>query len=108
MARLTDDNKNPITADGNTKIANVNQAQMFSLQVTGTFGGGTINVSLSTDGGNTLTDLEDASGVIAITENKVINIELAGDLSKPPVLYLKLTGATNPSITYNLYTDVRS
>ena len=106
MAKLTDSTKNPITTNSNVLVANVNRSQVYTLEVKGTFGGGTINLGFSTDGGTTFTNLEDVSGVIAITGNKVINIELSGDLNEPPLLYLRLTGATNPSITYNLFSNV--
>lgn len=65
------------------------------------FGGGTVTIQASPDGGTTKTTLKDVAGtVVSITENDVYNIRLgyAGKLGQEIEIYATMAGGTAPSV----------
>lgn len=72
-----------------------------TIAVSGSFGGGTVTLQMSPDGGTTKINLRDVTGTIAsITANDAYNIELGygstnGDNIK---LYASMAGATAPDV----------
>ncbi len=78
---------------------------MATINAYGTFGGGTLSYSLSTNGGTTKTQQKDLTGVAYTTTTAdTINMELgvANHNGAEPILYAVLTGSTSPSITIDV------
>jgi len=100
-----------LSADGATLLANIvpprkDDDYCGELHVYGTFGGGTVKLQVSPDGGTTKNDYKDLSGVVwTATAADVVSFEICGGgtNSTPQKLYITLTGATAPSISVVLY-----
>lgn len=77
-----------------------------TINAYGTFGSGTLSYSLSTDGGTTKVALKDPStgSAYSTTSADAINLNLgvANHLGREPIIYVVLSGATNPSITIDV------
>jgi len=75
-----------------------------SLFVYGTFGGGTVSLLASPDGGTTYVPVKDSTGTaITFTANNLINFELYSDPRNPVKLRLTLSGAAGANLSYTLY-----
>lgn len=76
------------------------------VMVYGSFGGGTVGLFISPDGGTTKIAMYDASGVaITSTANDDYTICFGGGAtnSDAPKLYATMSGATAPSVTVAIY-----
>jgi hypothetical protein len=92
-----------LTADGSTAALQTNG--VVNVAAYGTFGGGTLTIQASYDGGTTYFDLTDANSAAgAFTANGALNVEvgeadlrftLAGSTS--PNLNISVTGIINTS-----------
>lgn len=97
-----------ITANGTTDMGYAgaiprNGRYVGTLFASGTFGGGTLKLQASPDGGITKFDIPDASGnTVAITAQSMRNLELGTGGIR---LYAVLTGATAPNIKLTLADD---
>ncbi len=71
----------------------------------GTWGSGSLTFQLSSDGGTTKTTLDDGSATVTLTANRWIDIypPSAPAENGKLLLYATLAGATNPSLTVELY-----
>ena len=96
-----------ITANGTYEIAKVHLKSnvteyLATITSFGTFGGGTITIQLSPDGGTTKITQDSSPGTpYSATANSTINFRSGGgsDNTSSPILYATLSGATNPSLT---------
>lgn len=104
---------NTLAADGTAQIAFVKKPRSLTdwlgtFFVTGTFGGGTLAWQWSPDGGTTKLALKDLTGT-AITSTAADSFNgTMGTASKngeEPILYATLTGSTNPSLTFGVFTN---
>ena len=76
------------------------------IQVQGTFGGGTVTLYLSLDGGNTLVPFNDMTGnpyTATQNDNFTVNWGRATKESEQPRVYVGIGAATNPNI--QIYCD---
>lgn len=74
--------------------------------VYGTFSGGTVTLYISPDNGSTLVPMMDASGTpITSTANDNYTTSFGGTAKNNDAakLYVGITGATTPTITYAIY-----
>lgn len=81
-----------------------------TIFVYGTFGGGTVNLQASPDGGTTKINLRDVTGtVVAVTANDAYNLRLgeAGRNGAAIKVYATISGATSPSVSVDVF-DNRS
>lgn len=104
MARLA---QTTLTASGNTIITLSNERgnrNIYTVQIWGTFGGGTVTAftnGAGTAGSGTTDDIaiQNAAGVaISLTSKGSFDFECNSDPMHPNVLKIILTGATNPSL----------
>ena len=82
---------------------------MASINAFGTFGGGTLSYSISTNGGTTKTQIKDLTGIAySTTTADCINVQfgVANHNGSEPTLYAVLTGSTNPSITIDVLDNI--
>jgi len=100
-----------ITADGDTFICDVNKkrdlVQWFAfVNVYGSsFGGGTVTLKISTNGGTTKVAMMDASGspiTSTAADNYTINVAGGCKNDDAPKIYASMSGSTNPSVTLDL------
>ena len=98
-----------VTVDGNTdriwKPLRKETPPRGTLSVFGTFGGGTVTLRQSPDGGTTFIDVPDSGGTaITFTDTGMTNFELYanGDniAATKTVIRLALAGSSGASITY--------
>jgi hypothetical protein len=103
-----------LTATGTQVLSRVHIPRAKSylggvLLVSGTFGGGTVTLEISNDGGVTSYPLKDVHGVaISATAAGQFNFRIFGDGnsnfdSENLDICVKLTGATNPNITVKMF-----
>jgi len=98
-----------ISADGDTSLGKFynprrDNPPRGTVYVFGTFGGGTVTLQSSPDGGTTFIDVPDSTGAATtLTANGMVNFELFSDAEEPIELNLNLAGATAPSLTYVLF-----
>jgi hypothetical protein len=97
-----------INANGTTDLGYAgrvprNGRYLGTVFVSGNFGGGTLKLQASADGGTTKFDIPDQSGnVVSFTAQAMRNLELGtGGIN----LYAVLSGATSPSITVTVADD---
>lgn len=77
-----------------------------TVVISGGFGGGTLTLLISPDGGTTKVALSDASGTaISKTTAGTVNIRLGigGTLTDAPIIYATLVGSTTPTLTVTLF-----
>ena len=77
-----------------------------TIAVYGTFGGGTVTLQGSPDGGTTKINLRDISGsVVSITSDDVFNVRLgyANKLGDELMLYANMSGSTTPAVTVDVF-----
>lgn len=96
-----------ITAAGSTTIQLFNKRgkdrNIYSVALSGTFGGGTVTAFLRCDGANTIA-IKDNSGVaISLTAADVFNFEMNSDATNPVALIITLTGGSAQSINLRVY-----
>lgn len=102
--------KHVITLTGNTTgtfVCNLIKPRDYycwfaTIVAQGTFGGGTVAWFFSIDQGTTLLPINDLTGVaITQTSNGGVNATFGSGSANgdAPQIYVKLTGATSPSIT---------
>lgn len=100
-----------LDADESVKIASVERgANLDAYEVTvfavgraatNGFGGGTVTIQASPDGGTTKVTLKDVGGTtVSITSDDVYNIRLgyAGKLGEEIELYATMSGSTSPTV----------
>jgi hypothetical protein len=99
-----------VTSNTTVYLATVvkpHNADMYlaTASVYGSFGGGTVNLQMSPDGGTTKINLRDINGVVAITDNNAVDIALGcgAKNSDNILLYAVLSGATAPSLTVTVH-----
>lgn len=97
-----------ITANGTYLVANVlkggDHHYLATIFAQGTWGSGTIAWKVSFDGGTTLMDLKDTSGVsVSMTANDNVNVYLGHSTTYPIKIYAVLSGATNPSLLVGVF-----
>lgn len=102
-----------LSANGSTDAADIvnpnNGAtpyQMFGAS--GTFGGGTLALEMSVDGGTTWFAVTDSVGAVELTAAGAVITNILGDNDIPAVVKMRgtLSGATSPSIVVTI-TDAR-
>lgn len=101
-----------VTADGNSNFTWLSLRKEVqnngSLFVYGNFGGGTVAVNISPDGGVTFIPMLDQLGnAVSFTSDGMQNFYLNG-CSNPiedqqVVIQFALTGSTSPSLTYRIF-----
>ncbi len=101
-----------ITADGDYFICNITKSRhlneyRYAANVYGiSFGGGTVTLKISTDGGTTKVAMMDASGspiTSTTNDNYTGNWGNGSTNSDAPKLYATMSGSTNPSVTYDFF-----
>lgn len=99
-----------LTADGTTsdyKIYDLRgiSSNIYTIAVYGSsFGGGTVTVTASPDGGTTDISLLDNAGTpLTFTSNGIRNFLLNSDPTNPLSISAALTGSTNPNINIRIY-----
>lgn len=103
-----------ITADGTTFLVNVHKPQSAdsykaTIHIAGSsFGGGTVKLQSSPDGGTTKVDLKINGSAYSATANDVVNIELGngGKNSDSIKLYAVMTGSTAPAVTVTVHDNL--
>lgn len=100
-------NSTTITAAGSTLISLPNKRgkdrNIYSVALSGTFGGGTVTAFLRCDGTNNIA-IKDNSGVaISLTAGDVFNFEMNSDAMNPVYLVITLTGGSAQSINLRVY-----
>lgn len=101
--------KNQVEIDNNESVfigvarrGNLTDMYETTILATGEFGGGTVTIQASPDGGATKINLRDITGeVVAITAADAYNVRLglAGKLGEELELYATMAGATAPAVT---------
>lgn len=100
------------TADGDTSLGTFynprrDNAPRGTLYVFGDFGGGTVTLLSSPDGGTTFINVPDAAGnditFTAANGNSMINLELFSAAEAPIKLRATLAGSTLPNLNYVLF-----
>lgn len=96
-----------ITVDGNTTIPIHNNRgkdrQIYTVYLSGDFGGGTLTALLEADGSNNIAIKDAAGTAISLTDDDVFNFEANSDDAQDPInLILTLTGATAPTINVSV------
>ena len=82
---------------------------LATITLAGTFGGGTMKLQMSPDGGTTKVDLEDQSGTVwSATANRTVNIQLGtgGALNDQIILYALNTGGTGISVIATVFDNL--
>lgn len=110
MAKIT----TPITTTSATVIAIARKPRdadfyCATIAVSGSFGGGTVTLQMSPDGGTTKIPLKDQSGSVwSITANDAIDIILGtgGKNNDQIILYATNTGGTEISLTANVFDNL--
>lgn len=81
--------------------------QIYTVYLSGGFGGGTVTALLNADGANDIPIKDSAGAAISLTVNDMFNFEAnsgpgtdSGDVVK---LIITTTGATAPTINLNVY-----
>lgn len=96
-----------ITADGseinNLKNLRTDKRNVYSVYVSGTFGGGTVTAFLQADGTNNIAILDAGGNAVSLTADGMFNFEAQSDENYPVKLVITLAGATSPSINLNVY-----
>lgn len=100
-----------ITADGDYYICDINKKRdlteyRYAVNTYGSFGGGTITLKISTDGGTTKVAMMDASGgpiTSTANDNYTGNWGNGANNSDAPKLYASMSGSTNPSVKFDLF-----
>lgn len=101
--------KATLTIDGNeTVLLNAKNKRtgidpIYTAYVYGDFGGGTVSVSLSPDGGTTDITAIDSGSAVNITSDEARNIIVNSDESNPVQIRFTMAGATNPDVTVKVY-----
>jgi len=104
-----------LNADGTYLIATIKKpgggvnAFEGTVHLTGTFGGGSVKLQTSPDGGTTKVDCKDISGsAYSATANDMVNIKLGdgGTLTDCIKLYAVLSGSTAPNINATLHSNL--
>lgn len=96
-----------LTADGTITLGPIHKVREHdnyfgTISILGTFGSGTAVVQMSPDGGTTkITQKTESGSAYSATANDTVNIRLGrgSTNSDQPILYVTLTGSTNPSLT---------
>lgn len=98
------------TADASKKICDVKKRIdtsnfLATILAYGTWGGGTITYYLSPDNGTTKVALKDLTGVaVTSTADDNVNTNLGSSDNSPLLeIWATLAGATNPSLTINVF-----
>lgn len=99
-----------ITTNSTTAICTITKPRALTewfatLNAFGTFGGGTLAYSISTDGGTTKVPMKDMSGTLyTTTANDAVNVAtgVSNHNGFDPIIYAVLSGATTPSITVDV------
>ena len=97
-----------LAADSSPLICNVKKSNMpyeASVSVSGSFGGGTLAIQVSYNGGATKTTVAAADGQTAVSTNaaRSFYFKLGQSSTNTPMqLYATLTGATAPTLVVNL------
>ncbi len=101
----------PITTDGDYFICNLTKSgklneYRYAANVYGTFGGGTVTLKISTDGGTTKVAMMDASGApITSTANDNYTGQWGNGSTNldAPKLYATMSGGTAAAVTYDFF-----
>jgi hypothetical protein len=95
-------------ADASTLLCNVKKSNApyeASVSISGGFGGGTVAIQVSYNGGVTKTTVAAADGQTAVSTNaaRSFYFKLGQSSTNTPVqLYATVTGSTTPTLTVNL------
>lgn len=102
MARHT----RTLTADGratfNAQNIRGNSPNRYSYGGQGDFGGGTVTIELSYDGGTTWVDVIDNGSAVTFTADRSDNIDVNSDPLNPTIIGFSLAGSTDPNLLITL------
>lgn len=101
-----------ITVDGTYPIVYVHKPRnatewVATINAYGTFGGGTLSYSISTDGGTTKTQMKDLTGTAYSTTtadaiNVILGVPSNNVAARQTILYAVLSGSTSPSLSIDV------
>lgn len=96
-----------ITAAGDTTIPLFNKRgkdrNIYTVGISGTFGGGTVTVFLITDGTNKIAMRDNTGAAISLTSAGVFNFEANSDPINEVSLVVTLTGGSAQSINLRVF-----
>lgn len=100
-----------VTIDDDYYLCDINKPRAlteyrYAVNAYGTWGTGTLTFKISTDDGNTLVDLQDATGTpIALTANGNFtgNWGNGSKNNDAPKFYATMSGSTNATVTVDVF-----